>query len=112
VAVPIVLYFGTRSATLFALLLFIVTCIWGGLADNFESLEASRIISTFATSFGEILPAIVVRDLFFLHERGWWMGVYMVCFQCLPNLFVVMSGFVVGGVGWRWHLWVVILLTF
>ena len=53
-----------------------------------------------------LLPAIVVKDIFFLHERGWWMGVYMVFFQCLPSLFIVISGFVINGLGWRWHLWV------
>ena len=108
--VPATLYLGTRPVTLFSLLLFIATCVWGAKAESFGSLEASRIIGTFATSCGEALPAIVVKDIFFLHERGWWMGVYMVFFQCLPSLFVVMSGFVITDVGWRWHLWVLLVL--
>jgi hypothetical protein len=34
------------------------------------------------------------------------MGVYMVFFQCLPNLGIIISGFTISGLGWRWHLWV------
>jgi MFS family permease len=89
-----------------AMLLFFATLIWGATTHNFRSLEASRIIGSFATSCGEAVPAIVVKDIFFLHERGWWMGVYMVFFQCLPSLFIVISGFVIEGLGWRWHFWV------
>jgi len=34
------------------------------------------------------------------------MGLYMVFFQCLPSLGVIISGFVITALGWRWHFWV------
>jgi MFS family permease len=108
VAVPVTLYFGTRPTMLSAMLLLFAALIWGATTHSFNSLEAARIIGSFATSCGEALPAIVVKDIFFLHERGWWMGVYMVFFQSLPSLFVVVSGFVITALGWRWHLWVTV----
>ena len=89
-----------------SLLLFFACLIWGATTHSFHGLEASRVIGTFALSCGEAVPAIVVKDIFFLHERGWWMGVYMVFFQCLPSLLVVVSGFTISGLGWRWHFWV------
>jgi hypothetical protein len=36
-------------------------------------------------SCGEVVTAIIVKDFFFLQERGWWMGVYMVFFQCFAE---------------------------
>jgi len=52
------------------------------------------------------LPAIIVRDVFFLHERGYWMGVYMIFFQCFPGIGLIVSGFVITAGGWRWGFWV------
>jgi len=36
------------------------------------------------------------------------MGFYMVFFQSLPALGLVIAGFVISGAGWRWWLWVTI----
>lgn len=57
-------------------------------------------------SCGEILPGIVVRDIFFLHERGSRMGLYMMFFQVVPTLGTIASGFLITAGGWRWHFWV------
>ena len=104
--VPATLYLGTRPIGLIAMALVFVSCIWCGATHSFKGLMAARILCGFATSCAEVLPAIVVKDLFFLHERGWWMGLYIVFFQCLPLICTVMSGFIITGAGWRWHFWV------
>jgi hypothetical protein len=95
-----------RPTAIAAALLTFVTSIWSAVATSFHSLEAARIICCFATSCGEVLPAIVVRDIFFLHERGSSMGLYMIFFQALPSLGNVLAGFCIQGAGWRWWLWV------
>jgi MFS family permease len=104
--VPFTLYFGVRPAALLASLIVLLSCVWGGASHNFQSLEASRVICAWAVSCGEILPGIIVKDIFFLHERGGSMGLYMIFFQCLPAVGVIISGFVISGKGWRWHFWV------
>jgi len=86
--------------------LVFASCIWAGATHSFKSFLAARVVGGFATSCAEVLPAIVVKDLFFLHERGWWMGLYIVFFQCIPLICTVMSGFIITGAGWRWHFWV------
>jgi MFS family permease len=60
----------------------------------------------FMGSATEALAAAVVADLFFLHERGWWMGVYMIFLANGGAIGSIMSGFVITGVGWRWLFWV------
>jgi len=104
--VPCVGYLGARPTAILAALITFVTSIWSAVATSFHSLEAARIICCWATSCGEVLPAIVVRDVFFLHERGGSMGLYMVFFQALPSLGNVLAGFCIQGAGWRWWLWV------
>jgi MFS family permease len=107
--VPITLKFGTRPTLLVATALLFGSLIWTSLAQSFSSFEAARIISTFAVSAGEALPAIAVRDMFFLHERGWWMGAYMLSFQGVTYIGIILSGFVISGAGWRWNYWVRLL---
>jgi MFS family permease len=101
-----VLYFGVRPTALVALLIIFVTLIWGALSQSFVSLEASRIICAWAAACAEILPGVVVRDIFFLHERGRYMGLYMIFFQGGPGLGVIAMGFIITAGGWRWALWV------
>ena len=108
---PTVQYLGLRPSALLAGLVTFVGCIWGAKSNSFKSLEASRIICTWGVSCAEILPGILVRDLFFLHERGKWMGYYMVFFQCLPGAGLIASGFLITARGWRWFFWVSYLVA-
>ena len=59
---------------------------------------------TFAASEG--LAAAISADLFFLHERGWWTGVYLISLMSGVSIGGLMSGFIIDGLGWRWHFWV------
>jgi MFS family permease len=56
----------------------------------------------FMGSSTEALPAAVVPDLFFLHERGYWMGVYTFSLTAGPALGAFISGFVIMALG-RWN---------
>jgi MFS family permease len=80
--------------------------IWTALTTSWDSFVAARIICAFAASCGEALPATVVRDLFFLHQRGWWMGVYAWFFQCALQVGGIGSAFLINAAGWRWVFWV------
>ena len=104
--VPLSLFLGTRPVMLTSTFLLFATLIWSAKAHSLNSLIAARTVAAFALSAGETMPAVVVKDIFYLHERGWWMGAYMIFFQCLPSLGVIISGFVITALGWRWHFWV------
>ena len=60
----------------------------------------------FMGSSTEALSAAVVPDLFFLHERGWWMGVYAFSLTAGAASGAIISGFVITSLGWRWSFWV------
>jgi hypothetical protein len=89
-----------------ATIVLFASLIWGGLSHSFHSLEAARITSAFTLCLAEVLPAIIVKDLFFLHERGWWMGVCIYMCQTMPSVGIIASSFLITAAGWRWHLWV------
>ncbi len=75
--VPVANYFGKRPVFVFASGLLCVCYIWGACAASFNSLLWSNIIAAFAGSSTEALGASIVNDLYFLHERGAKMGIYM-----------------------------------
>jgi MFS family permease len=104
------LYIGNRPCFLIASFVFFGTTVWCGAATSFHSILAARIIAAFIGATTEAFAEAINADIFFLHQRGWWMGVYMVSQNAGSSLGGVISGFVVGGAGWRWHFWVVYLL--
>jgi hypothetical protein len=96
---------GTRPCFVVASCAFFATTIWSGAATSLDSLTGARILAAFFGSTTEAFAAAITADLFFLHERGWWMGVYMV-FQNTGSTFGgLISGFLIVR-GWRWHFWV------
>jgi MFS family permease len=69
--------FGRRLASLTFCLLGIISCIWQALATSYTSMLAARVINGISTATSETLLVQVVADMFFLHERGLWTGVYL-----------------------------------
>lgn len=109
--VPLANYFGKRPVFVFASGLLCVCFIWGAVADSFNSLLWSNIIAAFAGSSTEALGASIVNDLYFLHERGAKMGLYMNFISGGNTLGPLICGFIVTGLSWRWHKWIAVILT-
>ena len=100
--VPISHYFGKRPVFFFASLLLALAYLWGAVAQSFKSLLWSNIIAAFAGSSTEALGASMVNDLYFLHERGTFLGLYMNAIAGGNTLGPLICGFVVTGLSWRW----------
>jgi MFS family permease len=109
--VPIANYFGKRPVFVFASGLLCICYIWGAIANSFKSLLWSNIIAAFAGSSTEALGASIVNDLYFLHERGAKMGIYMNFISGGNTLGPLICGFIVTGLSWRWHKWIAVILT-
>lgn len=45
-------------------------------AKSFSGLMVARVFHAFGSCVCEALPAQIVNDIFFLHERGWRLGFY------------------------------------
>jgi len=109
--VPMANYFGKRPIFVFASGLLCVCYIWGAVATSFNSLLWSNIIAAFAGSSTEALGASIVNDLYFLHERGAKMGLYMNFISGGNTIGPLICGFIITGLSWRWHKWIAVILT-
>ncbi|KAK3300588.1 major facilitator superfamily domain-containing protein [Chaetomium fimeti] len=109
--VPLANYLGKRPVFVFCSGLLCACFVWGALARSFESLLWSNIVAGFAGSSTEALGASMVNDLYFLHERGAKMGVYMNFISGGNTLGPLVCGFVITGLSWRWHKWIAVIFT-
>jgi len=109
--VPVANYVGKRPVFVFASALLCACYVWGAMANSFQSLLWSNIIAAFAGSSTEALGAATVNDLYFLHERGSKMGIYMNAIAGGNTLGPLICGFIVTNLSWRWHKWIAVLLT-
>lgn len=109
--VPVANYIGKRPVFVFASGLLCICYIWGASARSFRSLLWSNIIAAFAGSSTEALGASIVNDLYFLHERGAKMGVYMNSITGGNTVGPLICGFIITSLSWRWHKWIAVILT-
>jgi len=100
---------GSRPCFLISSFGFFATLIWSAKATTLNSLVGARVLGAFLGAPTEAYAAAIVADLFFLHERGWWMGVYMFVQNTGSILGSIATGFLIVK-GWRWHFWVLISL--
>lgn len=77
VIVPYSNVFGRRQASLMLAVFIILTEVWEALATSSRSLLAARVMNGLATAISESVMVQVINDVFFLHERGLWTGIYL-----------------------------------
>ncbi|GKZ28488.1 hypothetical protein AbraIFM66950_008346 [Aspergillus brasiliensis] len=75
--VPCSNIFGRRITSLIFCLLGMASCLWQALAKSHSSLLAARVVNGIATATSETVMVQVTSDIFFLHERGAWTGLYL-----------------------------------
>ena len=78
--VPFSRGFGRRPMALITTLITTASFIWRAKATTYESFLGACILTGVGAAPGETLGPVLVADVMFLHERGWWMGVYQWAF--------------------------------
>jgi MFS family permease len=77
IVVPLSNIFGRRAVSLVLSVLIMLTCIWQALATSYRSLLVARAMNGLVCAASESVPVQMIADVFFLHERGMWTGVYL-----------------------------------
>jgi len=105
VVVPLSNIFGRRPISIISGVFVVLTCIWGALATSHSSLLAARACNGIAAATSEIIMVQVVADMFFIHERGFWMGAYFTMYFMGSFVGPIMSGNIAAVHGWRSFFW-------
>ncbi|KAM0547274.1 hypothetical protein ACHAPJ_010409 [Fusarium lateritium] len=103
------LNYGRRPTLLFSILATTFVTLWSAYVKTRGEFFANRIILGAVSSPMETLIEVIIGDVFFVHDRGFYMGMYCWTLWCGAFLAPVASGYVAESLGWRWIQYV---LTF
>lgn len=110
--VPLAEKIGKRPVLVTCSLLYFLFSIWAALAKGYGSFLGARILQGFSASAAEALGPAVVGDLYFTHERGFFMSFYLLMFTVGVSLGGIWSGLIANATPhWRWVLWHDTILT-
>jgi MFS family permease len=79
ILVPLAEVYGRRFVLILCSLITLGASIWHGAAQSYGSFMGARIFIGIGMSIGESLMPMVIGDVFFLHERGRFIGIYFFC---------------------------------
>ncbi|KAE8145963.1 MFS transporter [Aspergillus avenaceus] len=105
--IPAAMKIGRRFCFLATLLLCIGSSLWMGAFHTAGEWFGSNILNGLGTSAYEAVIQLVVFDLFFDHERGRMLGIYIFAQQLGSIIGLVTGGYISDGPGWRWAQWIV-----
>ncbi|KAJ9602218.1 hypothetical protein H2200_013338 [Cladophialophora chaetospira] len=110
--IPLSEKIGKRPVLIACSGLFFVSTIWAAVAKSYGSLLGARLVQGFAASVSEGLGPAIVADVYFLHERGLWVGVYLLAFTVGTSLGGIFSGLIANAnANWHWVYWHQVFLT-
>jgi MFS family permease len=108
--IPAAMKIGRRFCFLVPLILCIGLSSWIGSFHTAGEWLGSNMINGLGTSAYEAVIQLVVFDLFFDHQRGRMLGVYIFAQQLGSIIGLVSGGYVADGPGWRWVQWIVAIV--
>lgn len=108
---PLALTFGRRPVYLFSILGCIAMSEWAAHISSVSAWTACRSLYGFFCAPVEVLPEHNVAELFFAHERGAYMGIYMLCLAGSNYIAPLIAGYMNLDIGWQWvQHWCAIVL--
>ncbi|KAK3636498.1 hypothetical protein LTR56_014124 [Elasticomyces elasticus] len=110
--IPLSEKIGKRPVLVITSGLFFVSTVWAAVAKSYGSLLGARIVQGFAASVSEGIGPVIVGDLYFLHERGLWIGLNLLLFTVGTSLGSIFSGLIAtADVDPKWIWWHQVILT-
>ncbi|KAH7168505.1 major facilitator superfamily domain-containing protein [Fusarium sp. MPI-SDFR-AT-0072] len=104
--VPMYRRIGRRPVMLISLVLYCAGLLGSALSNSYDTLLGFRMLHASASSVCEALPAQVVADIFFLHERGKALGWYTFALTTGTLSAVAASYMLAGGHSYNLFFWV------
>jgi len=111
VLAPLSEYFGRNPVYIVSWFLLVVFQIPLALAPNIGTIIVCRLIAGFAGSAPLTNTGGTVSDLWKRNESGFAMMVYGFSSTFGPPFALIVSGYVVQQMGWRWLFWVFLIIV-
>ncbi|UQC86133.1 uncharacterized protein CLUP02_11633 [Colletotrichum lupini] len=96
------LNYGRRPTLVYSIVAMTFISLWTAYVKSRAEFFVNRIIIGIVSSPMETLIEVVIDDLYFVHQRGFYMGIYSWMLWCGAFLCPVATGFIAEDLGWRW----------
>lgn len=99
---PLGLTYGRRPMLLIGALGMLACSVWTSYVTSSGEWYVNRVL--IGTFYGpiETMIEICISDVFFAHDRGFWIGMYCWILFGIPFIGAVPAGFVAQNLGWQW----------
>ncbi|KAK4195135.1 major facilitator superfamily domain-containing protein [Triangularia verruculosa] len=99
---PLAKIIGRRPVYLVAILIMLITCIWGAAVREYDSFLASRIIAGIGMAPYEVLVQCTIGDLYFVHERATRIAVWNLFLLTGISGGALVAGYIIEREGYQW----------
>ena len=97
---------GRKPVMLFGIALFLLGSFACGHAGNMSALVAFRAVQGLGAGAIQPIAITIVGDIFDVHERGRWQGVFAAVWGVAGLLGPLLGGVIVRYLSWRWVFYV------
>ncbi|KAK8151985.1 major facilitator superfamily domain-containing protein [Phyllosticta citribraziliensis] len=104
--IPACMKIGRRPVLLLTTILTLSSALWTGFFHGTVQWMLSMVLGGFGTSAYEAVIQLCVFDMFFVHQRGRALSVYLFGQQLGSILGLVAGGSVADALGWRWSQYI------
>lgn len=101
---PIALTYGRRGVYLISTLLTVPIMVWTAYSSSAGEWYAHRTLIGIVAAPIEALPEISIPDIFFAHERGTYMSLYVFILFGSNFIAPLIAGWFDDAFGWRWTM--------
>ncbi|KAI9835897.1 MAG: hypothetical protein M1819_001795 [Sarea resinae] len=109
--VPTAMKIGRRFVFLVTSLICVGSAIWTAKFHGTGQWMASNVLGGLGTSAYEAVIQLSVFDMFFAHERGRMLAVYIFGQQLGSILGLITGGYMADSLGWRWSQYIVAIVN-
>ncbi|KAJ9608894.1 hypothetical protein H2200_006665 [Cladophialophora chaetospira] len=99
--VPLANVYGRRPVYLLGNLLAAVTNIGAGYCNTWTGIMVTRAFNGIGAGSPGAIGAATICDMYFLHERGFYMGIFTFFLTNGPHAASLFGGFIAQNLGWR-----------
>ncbi|KIW73022.1 hypothetical protein PV04_01177 [Phialophora macrospora] len=99
--VPLANVYGRRPVYLLGNLLAAVTNIGAGYCTTWTGIMVTRAFNGIGAGSPTAIGAATICDMYFMHERGFYMGIFTFFLTNGPHAASLIGGFIAQNLGWR-----------
>jgi multidrug resistance protein len=103
--------YGRRPVYLAAMVITLISSIACAVAKSYGVQVFTRMLQGFGASGAIAVGAGSIADVFFLHERGLYNGIWIAITQSGPFISPMILGAVIEETDWRWSYWVMAIFA-